>query len=179
MGSEHLSHLFAAKDPAYKDSSFLSKFHANETHPVSADHSKKARSSLSSIKKLKLKHRSEDKKLIKLYSRQLSHIETTVDAIESLSKSKDTEHIKIILSYRKRLTKLNQDFENLRHSLTEENDNNFNRMKIEIEQLINDLKLYKMNNDDSGSKNPIDYVVNFSLDAPNSENDEEIISMQF
>ncbi|CAF1281393.1 unnamed protein product [Rotaria sp. Silwood1] len=191
MGSERLSHMFAAKDPAYKDSSLLSKFeaekssshrsifHASGTHPVLVGHSKKLSSSLSSIKKLKSKQSSKDKKLLKLYSRQLSHIETSLDAIESLTKSNNTEHIKILLSFRKQLNKLNQDLENLRYSSSEEDNHPFDRIKIEIEQFINDLKSYKINDDDTDSKNSIDYIVNFPLGVSDSENDEEIISMSF
>ncbi|CAF0771803.1 unnamed protein product [Rotaria sordida] len=192
MGSEHLSHLFAAKDPAYKDSLSVSKlvdekssshhslFHTSGTHPVAVSHRKKvSSSSLSSIKKSKLKLSSKDKKLLKLYSRQLSHIETTLDAIESLTKSNNSEHIKNLLSYRKRANQLHGDLKNLPHSSSDVDNNDFDQMKIEIEQLINDLKSYKMNNDDPDSKNSIDYLVNFPLDVSDSENDEEIISTYF
>jgi len=183
MGSEHLSHKFAAQDPAYKENSSSSKhkdekctshhslFHTPGTQPVSMSNGPKPSSS--SIIKHQQKPNSKHRKLIKLHSRQLSHIETTLNAIQSLSKSANNNQNKIFLSNKNRVDKLNKDLEDIRNTPSKQDHIHFDQIKNDIDQLINDLKSYKMDNDNSDSGNTIDNLVGFPLDVSDSENDEE------
>jgi hypothetical protein len=183
MGSERLSHMFAAQDPTYKKTSSSSKHddqkpssqhslsHTSGTQPVSLSNGPK--SSPSPMIKHKLKPNSKYQKLIKLCSRQLSYIETTLNAIESLSKSRNNNENEIFLLYRKRLDKVNTDVEHLRNSPAEQDHKHFDPIKNDIDQLMNDLQSYKMNNDDPNSTNTIDSLVGLPLDVSDSENDEE------
>jgi len=183
MGSESLSHKFATKDPAYKEYSSTSKHkdeklssqhslcHTSGTQPVSMSNGPK--SSSSPLIKHQRKPNSKHRKLLKLYSQQLSHIETTINSIESLSKPGNSDENKICLSYKKRADKLNEDLENILNTPSQQDHIHFDQLKTDIDQLINDLKSYKMDNDNSNSSNTIDYLVGFPLDVSDSEDDED------
>ncbi|UJR34131.1 hypothetical protein I4U23_021538 [Adineta vaga] len=177
MGSEGLSHKFTAKDPTFKgkiaeddkSSSHNSMFHTPGTQPVSLSNG----STSSSTVKIKRKSHSKYTKLYKLYRRQLSHIETTLNAIESLSKSSKNDQNQILFSTRKHVDELNEKLENYRNVRSPEDHKHFDSIKHDIEQLIDDLKFYKMNSNDSDSNNTIDYLVGFPLDVSNSDDDED------
>lgn len=184
MGSEGLSHKFAIQDPTYKEYSSSSKdkdensssqnsvSHTSGTHPVSISNGPKSSPS-SSITKHKRKSNSKYTKLFKLYRQQLYNIETSLNAIESLSRSTDRDKHKILLSTRKRLDKLNETLENLHKSSSAQDHKYFDEIKHDIEQLINDLKSYKMDNSDPDTTNAIDYLVSFSLDVSDNEDNGE------
>jgi hypothetical protein len=174
MGSERLSHLFAIQDPTYKKnsssdekpSSNHSLFHTSGTQPVSISNGPTS----SPSSKSKQKTNSKYKKLIKLYSRQLSHITTTLNAIESLSKSENNHHqTQMLASNRKRVENLSENLENFRNSPSKQDHLHFDPLKADIDQLMNDLKSYKIDNANPDSTNTIDYLVGFPLDASDSE----------
>lgn len=188
MGSEGLSHKFTLKDPTYKgnsssnddhkkSSSQHSMSHTSGTQPVAVSNGPQSSSSSSSTKlKHILKINSKYKKLFKLYTRQLFHIETTINAIESLSKSNNNnEQNQIILSYKNRVNELNETIENLRKTPSELDHTQFDQIKNDIEQLINDLKMYKITNDKPDSGNTINALVGFPLDVSDNDNDDETL----
>jgi hypothetical protein len=183
MGSENLSHKFAAKDPTYKEDSSKyedkksSTSHTSGTHPIHLSNG--PRSSSSSIIKHKSKPNSKHRKLLKLYTRQLSHISTTINAIESLSKPVDNNQNKILLSNKKRVEKLNEQLDNIRNDPSKQDHTYFDQVKNDIDQLINDLKSYKMDNDNPDATNTIDYLAGVPLDVSDDENDEEKTIMYF
>jgi hypothetical protein len=184
MGSENLSHKFAVQDPTYKkyassskhepdeSSSHHSMCHTSGTHPVSMSNGPKSSASTSSTKlKHILKINPKYQKLFKLYNRQLSHIGTTITAMEALSKSTNNDQHEIISSYRNRVDELNKALENLRNTPHEQDHTKFDQMKNDIDQLINDLKSFKMTKDNSNCWNTVDYLVGFPLDVSDNEND--------
>ena len=177
MGSERLSHMFTMQDPTYKknskhedeqSSSHHSLSHTSGTQPVSMSNGPKSSPSSSMIKH-KLKINPKYKKLIKLYSRQLAHITTTLNAITSLSKSDNTQ---ILESSKKRADTLRDNLESFRNSPSKQDHIHFDPLKKEIDQLIDDLKSYKVNNSNPDSRNTIDYLIGFPLNASDSENDD-------
>jgi hypothetical protein len=190
MGSEGLSHRFAAQDPTFKENSSSSKdtgkksspqhsmCHTSGTQPVSISNGPQSSPS-SSLIKHKQKSNPKYTKLFKLYRRQLSHIETSLNAIESLSKSANSDKNQILLSNRKCIDQLNENLEKLYNSPSEHDHIHFDQIKHDIEQLINDLKSYKMNNDDPDSTNTIDHLVGYPLDVSDSEEDGKITLMYF
>ena len=186
MGSEGLSHKFTIQDPTYKEnsssnhdksSSQHSMSHTSGTHPVAVSNGPQSSSSSSSTKlKHILKINSKYRKLFKLYTLQLSHIETTINAIESLSKSNNNnEQNKLILLYKNRVNELKETIENLRKTPSEQDHTQFDQIKNDIEQLINDLKMYKIDNDKSDSGNTINSLVSFPLDVSDNDNDDETL----
>jgi hypothetical protein len=183
MGSENLSHKFAIKDPTYKENSSSSKHkdekfssqhslsHTSGTQPVSISNG--PNSSSSPIIKHKRKPNSKHRKLLKLYTQQLSHIGTTINSIESLSKPFNSDQHQIFLSSKKRADKLNEDLENIRKTPSKQDHIHFDQLKADIDQIINDLKSYKTDKDNSDLSNTSDYLVGFPLDVSDSEDDQD------
>lgn len=179
MGSESLSHKFTAKDPTFKESSSSKKHedttsssknsmsHTSGTQPISLSNGSK--SSSSPLIKHQRKPNSKHRSLLKFHSQQLSYISTTLDAIESLSKSNNNNNNQIVISNKERLDKLNKDIENIRNDSSKQNHIHFDQLKDDIDQLINDLKLYKMNNDKPNVTNTIDLLVGLPLDVSDNE----------
>jgi hypothetical protein len=180
MGSERLSHLFAIQDPNYKKNSSSTKdddekssshhslSHTPGTQPVSISNGP-----TSSMIKHKQKMNSKYKKLIKLYNRQLVHIITTLNAIESLSKTDNIHQNQILESNKNRVNKLRDNLENFRNSPSKHDHIHFDPLKKEMDQLINDLKSYKLDNTNPNSRNTIDYLIGFPLDVSDTENDDD------
>lgn len=175
MGSEGLSHRFAAEDPTFhgklnedkKSSSHGSMSHTSGTQPVSVSNGPE---SSSSIVKHNHQPNSKYKKFIKLFRRQLSHIETTVNAIDLLSKSSDNQQSELLLSTRDRIQNLYERLENLRNDLSIRDHEHVDSIKHDIQQLIDDLKSYKMNFDNVDS---IDYLVGFPVNISDNDTDED------
>ncbi|CAF1178376.1 unnamed protein product [Adineta ricciae] len=178
MGSESLSHRFAAKDPTFhgklnedeKSSSHGSMSHTSGTQPVSVSNGSE---SSSSIVKHNHKPNSKYRRLIKLFRQQLSHTETTVNAIESLSKSSGDRKNQMLLSTREQIHKLYQRLENLRNDLSIRDHEHVDSIKHDIEHLIDDLKSYKMNFDNEDSINTIDYLVGFPVNISDNDTDDD------
>ena len=192
MGSERLSHMFTALDPTRKKTSSSHKdeddksshqhsfFHTPGTQPVAFSNGPKSSPPSSPIIKHRRKTNSKYKKLIKLYSRQLSHITTTLNAIESLSNTDKIHHNEILQSSRTRANKLREDLDDFSNSPSKQDHVHFDPLKDEIDQLINDLKSYKIDNTNSNSRSAIDYLIGFPLDAssdsePENEDDETLV----
>lgn len=184
MGSEHLSHLFAVNDPTFKENSSSSKHkekeslsqhsmsHTSGTQPVSLSNGPK--SSQSPLIKHKRKPNAKHRKLLKLYNRQLCHINTTLNAIESLSELNDKNENEIILSNKKRVEELKQTIEDIRNDYSKQDHIHFDQLKDDIDQLINNLESYKTNNNDKPDlTNTIDYLVGLPLDVSESEDDDD------
>ena len=178
MGSERLGHLFAQKDPKFKEhcpvtkhedhksSSNHSLSHTSGTQPVFMSNGPRSTPSSSIIKhKINPKY----KKLIKLYHRQLAHIATTLNAIESVSIT-DQHSNPIFSASRKRLNELNQTLENFHNSPDKHNQEAFDSLKGNIDQLIHDIQSYKSTNT---SRHTIDHLVGFPLDVSDSDNEEK------
>ena len=178
MGSEGLSHRFAAEDPTFhgklnedkKSSSHSSMSHTSGTQPVSVSNGPE---SSSSIAKHNNKPNSKYKRFIKLFRRQLSHIKTTVNAIESLSKPSDDQQSQLLLSTRDRIQNLYERLENLRNDLSIRDHEHVDSIKHDIQQLIDDLKSYKMNFDNVDSINTIDYLVGFPVNMSDNDSDKD------
>jgi hypothetical protein len=185
MGSERLSHMFTALDPTrkkqssptkgenQKQSSQHSLFHAPGTQPVAFSNGPKSSPPSSPIIKHKRKTNPKYKKLIKLYSEQLSHITTTLNAIESLSKTDNIHHKEMLESSKTRVNKLRDDLEDFSNSPSKQDHVHFDPLKDEIDQLINDLKSYKIDNTNPDSRNAIDHLIGFPLNVSDSDVEDE------
>jgi len=77
------------------------------------------------------------------------------------------------LSTQKRADKLNEDLENIRKTPSQQDHIHFDQLKADIDQIINDLKSYKTDKDNSDLSNTIDYLVGFPLDVSDSEDDQD------
>jgi hypothetical protein len=176
MGSERLSHMFTAEDPTFKGHSSKDKAknpsskhslsHTSGTQPVSVSNGPK---SSSPIIKTRRKMNSKYKELSKRYAQQLSHLATTLDAIDSITKSTNSDQYEILMSNKKRVDKLNEELEHLRNSPALHDHIHFDQMKHDIEQLTNDLKTHKMNNDNPNAVNAVDALVALPMDNSDSE----------
>ncbi|CAF0726033.1 unnamed protein product [Adineta steineri] len=187
MGSESLSHRFLAEDPTYKGKSpYASKSddkksashhsvsHTSGTHPVALSNGPNS-SSPPTASKIKHKYKSHPKykKLYKVYKKQLAHMETTVNAIDSLSKSPSTNQNQMLSSIKKRIDELNGNLDNLNDTPSLQDHIHFDPIKVEIKQLLEDLKSYKLDNKNSNSINAIDHLVGLSLNVSDSDDNEE------
>ena len=180
MGSERLAHMFTAKDPTFKGTSSEGKrpedamdshhsmSHTSGTQPVSVSNGPHSPSS--SIFKGKRKHNPKYEKLLKLYGRQLTHIGKTLHSIESFSHSSaDEDKNEFLLSNKKRIEQLNDELESLRHRPTEQDHEEFKQMKNNIDQVIDDLKSYKMHGARTESSTVLDLLVGYPLEVSDSE----------
>ena len=180
MGSERLAHMFTAKDPTFKGTSSAAKreedattthhsmSHTSGTQPVSVSNG--PHSSSSSIFKGKRKHNPKYEKLLKLHGRQLTHIGKMLHSIESFSHpSAADEKNEFLLSNKKRIEQLNVDLEDLRHRPTDQDHEEFQQMKSRIDQVIDDLKSYKMHGSRTESSTVLDLLVGYPLEVSDSE----------
>lgn len=176
MGSERLGHLFAQADPAFKQHCSFSKHadhhslsHTSGTQPVFMSNGPGSSPSSSSM--IKHKINPKYKKLLKLYHRQLAHVATTLDAIESVSITDHPHHSNpIFLASRKRLIELNETLENFRNSPDKQNQKDFDSLKRDIDHLIHDIQSYKTNNT---SRHTLDHLVGIPLDVSDSDTEEK------
>ena len=180
MGSERLSHAFTAEDPTFdKDKSAYanetssksshSLSHTSGTHPISVSNGPPHSSGSKHIRKTNSKYR----KLIKLYERQLSHISSTLDAIETLAKPGNPHQDTVILLNKQRVNKLKEKLEDFSNDPSKQDYKHFEPLKDDIDQLIDDLKSYKMDNDNPNATHTMDSLVGIPLDVSDSEHDEE------
>ena len=181
MGSERLSHAFTNLDPTYKPNSFdesntkepqESLKHSSGTQPVSVSNGPSHSSSSFKVKH-KPKTNPKYRKLIKLYNRQLTHITTTLDAIETFSQSENHQENKILSSNKNRVNELKATLDNLHQNPEQQDHLHFEPLKADIDQLIDDLKSYKMNNGIPNTSNTIDHLVGLPIDESDSENDDK------
>ena len=174
MGSERLGHMFTAKDPTFKGEVASSKHeamsHTSGTHPVSLSNGPK---SLASTKKItRHKPNSKHRKLLKLHARQLAYLETTYQAIESLSKPISNEQHEQLLASKRRLDELKIKNDQLRDSPSVDDHEHFDQIKMEIDELIEEFKLLKLNNPQPDSMTTLDLLFGVPLDASESDDDD-------
>ena len=178
MGSERLGHMFAQKDPAFKEIassnthenqkplSHHSLSHTSGTQPVCMSNGP---SSSSKTPMIKHKINPKYKKLLKLYHRQLTYISTTLNAIESVSTTDHFHSNPMLISSRQRLDHLYQTLDNFRNSPNKQDQPHFDSLKTDIDQLVDDIKSYKTKHSTSHT---LDHLIGFPLDVSDSDNDE-------
>ena len=184
MGSERLSHAFTAKDPTFKGKSALANphdpadatshhamSHTSGTQPVSLSNGPK--SSASTKKITRHKPNSKHRKLLKLYAQQLSHLDTTCDAIESLSTSMSVKQQREFLHVKKHLEEVKIRDEQLRSCPSDDDHESFDQMKNDIDQLIEEFKTFKTSNcHHPDAMTPLDLLVGVPVDASESDDDD-------